>query len=345
MKPVRVLIVDDSATMRVIVKQKLRRDREIEIIGEASDPYEARELIKMLNPDVITLDIEMPRMNGLEFLEKIMRRRPMPVIMISGLTQAGAANSIKALQLGAFDCVAKPAHGDIKNAFADLAEKVKAAANAKVKGASRNIPAVGQLANFIPNDKIIAIGASTGGVEALFTILSDFPAMCPPTIITQHMPALFTKSFAARLDQTCAPRIEEASDGAPLEPGRVYIAPGGLTHLEIKGRARFTCRLREGATESGHRPSVDVMFRSAAAAFGSRCVGVLLTGMGKDGARGLASICEGGGRTIGQDEDTCIVYGMPRVAMELGAVSRELPLQRIAGAALRLCRADHKATA
>lgn len=342
MKPVRVLIVDDMPSMRAIVGQKLRCDPGIEVVGEASDPFEARDLIKMLHPDVITLDIEMPRMSGLEFLEKIMRRRPTPVIMISGLTQAGAADSIKALAMGAFDCVAKPSHGDFGEAFSDLADKVKAAAKAKIRHAPNKPSRAMPLGDFVGNDKIIVIGASTGGVEALLELLSDFPVNCPPTVITQHMPALFTKSFAARLDLTCAPSIQEAHDGALLVPGQVFIAPGGPAHLELHGRGQIRCRLREAPLETGHRPSVDVLFRSAASVFGDRCVGVLLTGMGKDGASGLRAIRDAGGRTLGQDAASCVVHGMPRAALELGAVERELPLARIAATALRFCSVNQR---
>ena len=334
-----VLVVDDSLTMRSIVSAMLQSDPEIEVVGTAGDPLQAREAIKALNPDVVTLDIEMPNMNGLDFLEKIMRLRPMPVIMISTLTQHGAESSIRALELGAFDCVGKPAGGvSAAEAFAELPAKVKAAKRARPRQANlaaRPSSPPGQ--TFEPNGRVVAIGSSTGGVEALLTIVSRFPANCPPTVITQHMPASFTASFAQRLDRFSAAKVTEAKEGAPLLPGHVYLAPGGGAHLEISGLTSLRCRLRDGDLVSGHRPSVDRLFESVAAAVGAEAVGVILTGMGRDGARGLLAMRRVGASTIGQDEATSVVYGMPRVAQEVGAVERQLPLSRIAGEVLRLC--------
>ncbi|NNM71191.1 protein-glutamate methylesterase/protein-glutamine glutaminase [Enterovirga aerilata] len=333
-----VLVVDDSLTMRSIVSAMLQSDPEIEVVGTAGDPLQAREAIKALNPDVVTLDIEMPNMNGLEFLEKIMRLRPMPVIMISTLTQQGADASIRALELGAFDCVGKPSGGvTAAEAFAELPAKVKAAKRSRPRQANvaGKPPAPAQ--GFEPNGKVVAIGSSTGGVEALLTIISRFPANCPPTVITQHMPATFTGSFAQRLDRFSAARVAEAKDGAPLLPGHVYLAPGGSTHLEISGSTSFRCRLRESGLVNGHRPSVDRLFESVTATVAENAVGVILTGMGRDGAQGLLGMRRAGAATIGQDEPTSVVYGMPRVAFEIGAVERQLPLSRIAGEVLRLC--------
>lgn len=329
MKPVRVLVVDDSPTMRGLITAALRRDPNVEVIGGAGDPYEAREAIKRLTPDVITLDVEMPRMSGVEFLEKIMRLRPMPVIMVSTLTQAGAGVTLKALELGAVDCVGKPN-------FDGLADKVKAAAMARVRGKAAAGAPSSRPGEFDCGDRVLFIGSSTGGVEALIEILSVFPRNCPPTLITQHMPASFTRSFAARLDRLCAPSVEEAFDGAPLEIGRIYLAPGGEMHLEAKAGARARCVLRSGDLISGHRPSVDALF-SSASAFGARAAGVILTGMGKDGAKGLLAMREAGARTLGQDEASSVVYGMPKAAFELGAVEKQLPLSRIGPAALELC--------
>lgn len=338
MKPVRVLIVDDSATIRNIIASTLARDAGIEVIGCVGDPIEARAAIKELNPDVITLDVEMPKMSGIEFLEKIMRLRPMPVIMVSTLTQAGAATSIEALELGAFDCVGKP-H------FEDLIEKVKAAAHARVRAiGDRGAPLVRQSA-YRPANKLLAIGSSTGGVEALLQVLAPFPENCPPTVITQHMPASFTTSFAARLDRVCAPKVQEAFDGAPLKPGHVYIAPGGLAHLEVAGGVTPHCRLRDGAPVSGHRPSVDVLFNSVADAYGRRAAGVILTGMGRDGAAGLLAMRTAGASTIGQDEASSVVYGMPKAAYEIGAVERQLTLNAIGQAALDLCALEMRGAA
>ncbi|MET0181472.1 MAG: chemotaxis response regulator protein-glutamate methylesterase [Caulobacterales bacterium] len=333
MNRVRVLVVDDSPTMRSVITSTLQRDPDIEVIGGAGDPYEAREAIKALSPDVITLDVEMPKMSGIEFLEKIMRLRPMPVIMVSTLTQAGAAITLEALEIGAVDCVGKPD-------FDDLSEKVKSAARSRVRGLAPRAALKPRNAVFRPNNRVIAIGSSTGGVEALMTILQTFPRNCPPTVITQHMPAMFTKSFADRLNRVCEPHVEEAVFGAPLQPGRIYIAPGGATHMETRAGADPSCVLRDGDTVSGHRPSVDVLFESVARNFGARALGVILTGMGRDGANGLKAIRDAGGRTLGQDENSCVVYGMPRAAFELGAVERQLPLTRIADAILELCSAE-----
>lgn len=331
---VRVLIVDDSATMRSLIATVLQRDPEIEVVGEAGDPLEAREAIKRLNPDVITLDVEMPNMNGIDFLEKIMRLRPMPVVMVSTLTVRGAEATMEALELGAIDCVAKPSTGGLEG-FADLPFKVKAAAKAKVRPLRVAAGAPPAPLEHTPDDRLIAIGSSTGGVEALITVLTRFPANCPPTVITQHMPATFTRSFSERLDRLCAPKVAEAHDGAVLENGRIYIAPGGEKHLEVGGSGTLRCRLSDGAAVNGHRPSVDVLFRSVAKAAGRRAVGAILTGMGRDGAEGLLAMRRAGGRTFGQDEASSVVYGMPKAAFEIGAVERQAPLDRIAAELLK----------
>ncbi|MEZ5957215.1 MAG: chemotaxis response regulator protein-glutamate methylesterase [Hyphomonadaceae bacterium] len=338
MSKVRVLVVDDSATIRGIITSTLSRDPEIEVVGAAGDPLEARAAIKDLNPDVVTLDVEMPKMSGIEFLEKIMRLRPMPVIMVSTLTQAGAATSIEALELGAFDCVGKPD-------FSGLAEKVKAAARSRVRALGERATLARPRVGYRPSSKILAIGSSTGGVEALLNVLSNFPENCPPTVITQHMPPTFTASFAARLDRTCAPKVQEATDGAPIMPGTIYLAPGGLAHLEVTGGTHPRCRLREGPPMSGHRPSVDALFTSVAQMYGRRAVGVILTGMGRDGAAGLRAMRDAGAATLGQDESTSIVYGMPKAAFEAGAVERQLPLGAIGAAALDLCALEMKGAA
>jgi two-component system chemotaxis response regulator CheB len=331
--PVRVVVVDDSPTMRGLIGACLRRDPDIEVVGAAGDPFEARRVIKDLNPDVITLDIEMPNMNGLDFLEKIMRLRPMPVVMVSTLTQAGAEATVRALELGAVDCVAKPNH--VAEGLSDLAIRVKTAAGASVRPRMET-PRVAVREGFHPSGDLVAIGSSTGGVEALLTVLASFPANCPPTVITQHMPATFTRSFAARLDRATAAHVQEAYDGAPLEVGKVYLAPGGENHLEVIRAGGLRCHLRSGEPVGGHRPSVDVLFHSVAHAAGSAAVGVILTGMGRDGAEGLKAMRQAGARTIGQDESTCVVYGMPKVAQEIGAVSRQLPLGEIGPLALSL---------
>lgn len=340
---IRVLVVDDSPTMRGLITAALRRDPEIDVVGTAADPLEARALIKDLNPDVLTLDVEMPNMNGLEFLEKIMRLRPMPVVMVSTLTQAGAEITLEALEMGAVDAVGKPGAGvTAVEAFSELTMKVKTAARSRVR-ARGPVEAVRPPANYrAAADHILAIGASTGGVEALLTIISAFPADCPATVVTQHMPATFTGSFAARLNKVSGATVSEAVDGAILRPGHVYIAPGGLTHLEVSG-AVPRCRLSQGDTVSGHRPSVDVLFRSVAR-LGRPMTGVILTGMGRDGAQGLLEMRNAGAHTLGQDEATCVVYGMPRVAHDLGGVERQLPLGRLSSAILDLCAAPSRAS-
>lgn len=333
---ISVLIVDDSATMRSLISAVLRRDPQINVVGTAADPLEARTKIKELNPDVLTLDVEMPNMNGLEFLEKIMRLRPMPVVMVSTLTQAGTDVTLAALEIGAVDAVAKPASGvPAQEAFGDLAEKVKIAARSRVRPMENRAAHTPDAAYQPGINHILAMGSSTGGVEALLTIISQFPANCPATVVTQHMPASFTASFAARLDRTSAAKVAEATDGAQLQPGHVYIAPGGASHLEVhNGR----CRLLPTDLVNGHRPSVDVLFNSVARQ--SRpMTGVILTGMGRDGAQGLLAMRQAGAHTLGQDEASCVVYGMPRAAFEAGAVERQLPLTRIAPAILELCSA------
>jgi len=334
--PVKVLVVDDSLTMRGLISAALKSDPEIEVVGTAADPIEARAAIKALNPDVLTLDVEMPNMNGLEFLEKIMRLRPMPVVMVSTLTAAGTDVTLAALEIGAVDAIAKPAVAT-PEAFHDLIEKVKTAARSHVR-ARADIPTSAAAPSTYRADPrhILAIGASTGGVEALLTVLSGFPADCPATVITQHMPASFTASFAARLDKVCAPKVSEAVDGAPIQPGHVYVAPGGVAHLEAVAGAPPRCRLVASEPVNGHRPSVDVLFDSVAA-LKRPMTGVILTGMGKDGAKGLLAMRQAGGHTLGQDEATSVVYGMPRAAFELGAVERQLPLHRLSSAILDLC--------
>src|SRR5690606_11789403 len=337
--PARVLVVDDSPTMRGLITAVLNSDPGVDVVGQAGDALEARAAIKKLNPDVVTLDIEMPNMNGLEFLEKIMRLRPMPVIMVSTMTHHGANATLAALEIGAFDCVGKPAPGDIRP-FMDLAEKVKAAARSSMRRQVPSpIPAAMPAAEFRVGRKIVAIGSSTGGVEALISVLQKFPRNCPPTVITQHMPPTFTKSFAERLNRLCDPAVEEATDGARLEVGKIYLAPGGDRHLQVVNPGAPICRLVERPAVNGHRPSVDVLFDSVAELAGRNAVGVILTGMGRDGAAGLLKMRHAGARTIGQNEKTCVVYGMPRVAYELGAVEHQYPLSSIGEEILKITAA------
>jgi two-component system chemotaxis response regulator CheB len=343
--PVRVLIVDDSAVMRQLLATLLAADPEIEVVGTAADPHIARERIKALNPDVITLDVEMPHMDGLTFLRKIMTLRPMPVVMISTLTQRGADTTLEALEIGAVDFIAKPT-SDLAHGLADLTEelqrKVKAAAGMRL-GVRRTVAAPQAPRQRRPgrtSGKIVFVGASTGGVEALKTLLMGFPADCPPILITQHMPPKFTAGFADRLNRQCPMTVFEAVDDQTIEPGHVYIAPGSH-HLEIvRSGMRLACRLSDGALVSGHRPSVDVLFRSAARVCGKSAIGAILTGMGKDGAEGLLEMRQAGAATLGQDEETALIYGMPRAAFERGAVMRQHPLGHMADAILDACEGD-----
>lgn len=343
MTPVRVLIVDDSATIRRLLGAVLENDPEIEVVGEAPEPAIARQMIKSLNPDVITLDVEMPNMNGLEFLEKIMRLRPMPVVMVSTLTQRGAETTIQALEIGAVDYFPKPTERVaqvFEESASELAQKVKAAARARVRAKSHDRKRVEPAADYTPDGRIVAIGASTGGVEALIEVLSAFPKNCPPTLITQHMPGHFTKTFADRLARLNHLNVEEAFDGATVEPGHVYLAPGGEAHLELSGRNMRRCKLVRSGLVNGHRPSVDVLFESVARTVEDKALGVILTGMGKDGAQGLKLMREAGAATIGQDEASAVIYGMPRAAFELGSVEHQLPLDRIGPEIVRLCESN-----
>lgn len=338
MRPVRTLIVDDSASMRATLNRMLSADPAIEVVGAANDPFAARDMIKTLNPDVLTLDVEMPGMDGLSFLERIMRLRPMPVVMCSTLTARGAEVTIEALRLGAVDYVTKPSGtpDDIERDAALLCEKVKNAARSVVRSGTQRVAEQPALAGGGAG-KLIAVGSSTGGVEALFSLLPALPADCPPVLVVQHMPASFTRSFADRLNGECRVHVTEASHGAQVQPGTVYIAPGGETHMELSGGVAGRIMLRPGDPVTGHRPSVDVLFRSVVP-LGSAGVGVILTGMGSDGAEGLLAMRGAGARTLGQSRDTCVVWGMPRAAKELGAVEKEVGLSGMPEAILKACR-------
>lgn len=335
MSKIKVLVVDDSPTMRAIISAKIKADRDLEVVGQAADPFEAREAIKALNPDVVTLDVEMPNMNGIEFLERLMRLRPTPVIMVSSLTTKSAEVTIRALEIGAFDCVAKSS--DDSDSLDELPYKIKqAASSAAFRARPSSRPAAHEAAREYDWDgSLVAMGASTGGVEALMEVLARFPRNCPPTVVTQHMPPTFTGTFAKRLDQNCPASVAEAWDGAELAPGRILLAPGGDMHLEVVGSTKLHCRLRPGEKVSGHRPSVDSLFLSVAKT-GVAAVGVILTGMGSDGANGLLAMRKAGARTIGQDEASSVVYGMPKAAFDRNAVERQLPLGRIGSEILRL---------
>ena len=343
---IRVLVVDDSATMRALLSRLLESEPDIEVVGAAADAMQARAMIKQLNPDVVTLDVEMPGMNGLDFLEKIMCLRPMPVVIVSGVTQRGCETTVRALELGAVDCYAKP-DGSISNLLdsdgGKLAIMVRAASRVKRWMAQGVQPVQAPVARQtialsssqdIGGTHLIAIGASTGGVEALHHILPAFPENCPPTVIVQHISAAFAPAMAERLDRQCVANVRLIESGMSLLPGHIYIAPGNACHTVIAGTERLTARLMPGDLVSGHRPSIDMMFESVARRLGPAAVGILLTGMGQDGARGLLAMRQAGGRTIAQDQATSTVYGMPRAAADMGAAEKILPLPRIAERAL-----------
>ncbi|MBB1117913.1 chemotaxis response regulator protein-glutamate methylesterase [Stenotrophomonas sp. W1S232] len=355
----RVLIVDDSAVVRQLLGEILAGDAEIEVVGTASDPYVAREKIKLLKPDVLTLDVEMPRMDGLMFLHNLMRLHPIPVVMISSLTQRGADTTLQALALGAVDFVSKPTL-DVQRGLRGFAEeiitKVKMAARARVRVPERPLlPAPGSTgtqsapgasaltaarARFRTTDRLIAIGASAGGTEALRVVLEGMPADAPAVVITQHLPASFSAAFAERLDRHSAMAVREASDGEAILPGHAYIPKGGQ-HLRVIGDgARWRCRIDDGPAVNRHKPAVDVLFHSVAQTAGANAIGAILTGMGDDGARGLLAMRQAGARTLIQDEATAVVWGMPGAAHKLGAAEEIVPLERIAERLLTLARAN-----
>jgi two-component system chemotaxis response regulator CheB len=319
----------------------LESDRDIEVVGVAQDAYIARDKIIELRPDVICLDVEMPRMDGITFLKKLMTYMPTPVVMVSSLTQKGALTTLEALEAGAVDFVAKP-HSNIYDGIDEIREeivsKVKAAAKAKVKPKKHALitKKVNYSALSETTDKVIAIGASTGGTEAIREVLTRLPANVPGIIIVQHMPPNFTKSFADRLNELCAVEVREAKNGDFLGVGKVLIAPGDYHMVLRRSGARYFVEIGTGEKVSGHRPSVDVLFNSVAKTAGANAIGVILTGMGADGAKGLLSMRNAGARTIGQDENSCIVYGMPKVAYEIGAVEQQFDLDYIAEAIVRV---------
>ena len=335
MVPKRVLIVDDSPTIRALIRAKLALDPRLCVVGEAGDPFEAREKIKELTPDVLTLDVEMPRMDGLTFLEKLMRLRPMPVVMISSETQKGSASALEALSLGAVECIGKPTADRVSDGFANLADLLVVATQARLRSPCTR-PAVHPASDFQWNRKCVLIGSSTGGVDALETILTAYPLNCPPTLITQHMPEGFLASFARRLETRVLPKVGLATEGAVLLPGHVYLAPGGDYHLALKPGEPARCSLVASEKRNGHRPSVEVLFDSARP-LAANVVAVMLTGMGRDGAEAMQRLRLEGARCLAQDEASCVVFGMPRAALELGAAERAVPIGKMAEAILQLC--------
>jgi two-component system chemotaxis response regulator CheB len=356
-KRIRVLIVDDSALVRKLLSDLLTSDRQIDVIGTAGDAYVARQKIKELNPDVLTLDVEMPKMDGVTFLRNLMRLRPMPVVMVSTLTEHGAAITLDALAAGAVDYLPKPKL-DIAAVLGEYREeliaKVKAAAGARVRAltAPRAVPERVDVDALLPRrevrhfrttDRVIAIGASTGGTEAIKEVLMGFAPDTPGVMIAQHIPKAFSGPFAKRLNANCRMSVCEAEDGQQVLPGHVYVAPGDRHLLLVRDGARYVCSLDDGSPVNRHKPSVDMLFRSVAQQAGSNAVGVILTGMGQDGARGLKDMREAGAQTIAQDEASSVVWGMPGEAVALGAAGQVLTLSEISCAAYRLATADTQA--
>jgi two-component system chemotaxis response regulator CheB len=350
MAKTRVVVVDDSALVRSILREIINRQPDMECVAAASDPLVARDMIRDLNPDVITLDVEMPRMDGLDFLSRLMRLRPMPVLMVSTLTERGADVTLRALELGAVDFVAKPRIGvadGIRQLGQEIADKIRIAARARVSkpsaaavaaasapagtahAAAPSAPAAAPLGR-LSTEKMIFIGASTGGTEATKEVLVNLPADCPAVVITQHMPPGFTRSYATRLDGLCRIRVKEATDGERILPGHAYIAPGGF-HLSVeRSGANYIARVRDGEPVNRHKPSVEVLFESAARVAGPNAIGLMLTGMGADGARAMKAMRDAGSYNICQDEASCVVFGMPREAIAHGAAHDVLPLAQIA---------------
>lgn len=351
----KVIVVDDSALVRSLLAEIINRQKDMECIGTANDPLVAREMIRELNPDVLTLDVEMPRMDGIDFLGRLMRLRPMPVVMISTLTEHGAEVTMRALELGAVDFVAKPRLGvaeGIRDLSDQIVEKIRIAASAHVKRiGSQPLPIQGdEAAEAVPaqplgrlsTEKVICIGASTGGTEAIKEVLVNLPADSPGVVITQHMPAGFTTSFAARLNNLCRITVKEAANGERILPGHAYIAPGGR-HLRIdRSGANYVAVIDDGEPVNRHKPSVEVLFHSCARVVGPNAVGIMLTGMGGDGAKAMREMKDAGSYNYVQDESSCVVFGMPREAIQHGAADEVLPLTAIAPALLARLQANAK---
>jgi two-component system chemotaxis response regulator CheB len=345
---IRVVVVDDSALVRALLAEIIDRQPDMRCVGAAADPLAARELIRELDPDVVTLDVEMPRMDGLEFLSRLMRLRPTPVVMVSTLTERGAEATLRALELGAVDFVAKPRLGiadGLQRLADDIADKIRAAALARVRRAAPVAAAVVAPLAAAPRTtrplaagRLVFIGASTGGTEAIKDVLLGLPADAPPVLITQHMPAGFTRSYAARLDAMVRMHVKEADDGERILPGHGYVAPGGR-HLSVeRAGADFVASVRDGEPVNRHKPSVEVLFASAARVVGANAIGVMLTGMGNDGAAAMRAMRDAGAWTICQDEASCVVFGMPRAAIAAGAAQQVLPLAQIAAGVLERLR-------
>lgn len=352
-KPWRVLIVDDSAVVRQAMAELIATDPELEVMATASDPFVAAQRMREETPDVITLDVEMPRMDGVTFLRKLMAQHPIPVVICSSLVGANTETLAAAMAAGAVDVICKPqmgVKGFLEESRIEICDAVKAAAQARLSAmrpravdpkltADAMLPPPGALAMAKTTETIIAVGASTGGTEALKSFLMQMPLDCPAIVVVQHMPEAFTAAFARRLDGECAVTVREARDGDRLLRGHALIAPGARHTLLRRSGAAYAVEVKDGPLVSRHRPSVDVLFRSVARYAGRNAIGIIMTGMGDDGARGLKEMRDAGARTLGQDAETCVVYGMPKEAMKMGGVEEELPLGRLAPAALRLSAA------
>ena len=341
MSQIRVLIVDDSATAREVIREILSKQKDITVVGMAPDAYVARDMVVNLKPDVITLDVEMPRMDGVQFLHKLMKHFPIPVVMVSSLTRKGAQITLDALDAGAIEFVEKPhsyIHDGGDTIANELITKIRVAAKAKV--VSRNVSIQKTHANVNSlaetTKKVILIGASTGGTQALTALLKRFPRNCPGVLVVQHMPGSFTKSFAERLNQVCTVEVKEAQNNDRIQIGQVLIAPGDFHMVLRRSGGTYHVQIGEGKTVSGHKPSVDVLFNSAAKSAGANALGIILTGMGGDGAKGMKNMHDNGAKTIAQDEETCVVFGMPNVAISLCGVDHILPLDKIADKAMAL---------
>ncbi|OYX30890.1 MAG: chemotaxis response regulator protein-glutamate methylesterase [Hydrogenophilales bacterium 32-62-9] len=336
---IKVLIVDDSALIRGVMTEIINSQPDMIVVGAAPDPLVARDLIKQTNPDVLTLDVEMPKMDGLDFLDRLMRLRPMPVVMVSSLTERGSDITMRALELGAVDFVTKPKmsiHSGMLEYTELITDKIRIAARAKIK--ARALPnaqgatALAAVRNpFISSEKLIIIGASTGGTEAIKDFLVQLPSDCPGILITQHMPAGFTRSFADRLDKLCKISVKESEGNERVLPGHAYLAPGHSHLTLVRSGANYMTRIDQGEPVNRHRPSVDVLFRSAAANAGKNAVGVILTGMGKDGAAGMLEMKNAGAYNLAQDESTCVVFGMPKEAIAMGGTHEVAPLHELPG--------------
>ncbi len=342
-RTIKVLIVDDSAVVRKVLTQNLSRDSEIEIVGVAPDPYVARDRILELAPDVLILDVEMPRMDGITFLDKLMRAKPMPVIIFSSLTPKGSQMALEAMQNGAVDVVCKAGEAyKVGDVIEELIEKVKAASRVNVQHLVYNMrhkPKLSQkLSMSVTTNKIIAIGASTGGVQALSTVIKMMLANAPGTVIVQHMPPKFTASFAARLNDECDMRVKEAVDGDSVITGQVLIAPGGYHMVLGRSGANYHVKIKDGPRVKHQKPSVDVLFDSVSQYAGANAVGAILTGMGDDGAAGLYKMKSAGAKTIAQNEESCVVYGMPAAAVKLGAADKQVSLEKVAETLLNMCK-------